>query len=86
MTPVESQIASGCVNPLGKDRQQRAPRPPTKYLRRRVSLKRVFALLPLCLLSGMAKAEEDHIGSVSEPFYQGAIGILPQSSGKEALN
>jgi hypothetical protein len=34
----------------------------------------------------MAKAEEDHIGSVSEPFYQGAIGILPQSSGKEALN
>ena len=49
-------------------------------------MKRVFALLPLCLLSGLAKAEEDHIGSVSEPFYQGAIGILPQSSGKEALN
>jgi hypothetical protein len=42
-------------------------------------------LLSLCLLSGLAKAE-DHIGSVSEPFYQGAIGILPQSSGAEALN
>ena len=48
-------------------------------------MKLVFALLSLCLLSGPAKAE-DHIGSVSEPFYQGAIGILPQSSGTEALN
>jgi hypothetical protein len=48
-------------------------------------LKLVFALLSLCLLSGLAKAE-DHIGSVSEPVYQGAVGILPQSSGTEALN
>jgi hypothetical protein len=50
-----------------------------------VKLKFVSVLLSLCLLSGLVKAE-DHIGSVSEPFYQGAIGILPQSSGTEALN
>ena len=42
-------------------------------------------LLSLCLLSGIARAE-DQIGSVSEPFYQGAIGVLPQGSGTEALN
>src|SRR5882724_523316 len=85
MTPVESQIASGCVNPVWEGSTAKSPTPTDENLRRRVSLKRVFALLPLCLLSGLAKAE-DHIGSVSEPFYQGAIGILPQSSGKEALN
>src|SRR5438874_13061571 len=61
------------------------PRNPSTDIDDGEALKLLFALLSLCLLSGPAKAE-DHIGSVSEPFYQGAIGILPQSSGTEALN
>ena len=48
-------------------------------------MKFLLVLLTACVLSGLAEAE-DHIGSVSEPFYQGAVGVLPESAGSEALN